>query len=74
MKDAVKEGVKRVGRESQLKLRYFIANKELASVKADLHLPLIVLTDTFGSVLTIAMSLQLNDVIIVKKIKNKDFI
>ena len=48
MKDAVKEGVKRVGRESQLKLRYFIANKELASVKADLHLPLIVLTDTFG--------------------------
>lgn len=74
MKDAVKEGVKRVGRESQLKLRYFIANKELASVKADLHLPLIVLTDTFGSVLTIAMSLQLNDIIIVKKIKNKDFI
>lgn len=44
----MKEGVKRVGRESQLKLRYFIANKELASVKADLHLPLIVLTDTFG--------------------------
>ena len=63
----MKEGVKRVGRESQLKLRYFIANKELASVKADLHLPLIVLTDTFGSVLTIAMSLQLNDIIIVKK-------
>ena len=50
LKDALKEQVKEVGRESQIKLRHFIDNKELASVTADLYLPLIVLQDTIGLV------------------------
>jgi hypothetical protein len=51
LKDAVKEGVKEVGRESQIKLRHFIDNKKLAIVTADIHIPAILITHTHREVL-----------------------
>ena len=55
LKDAVKESVREVGRQSKLTLRHFIANKELAQVEADLHLPIIVLPDAFGLVALLSL-------------------
>ncbi len=41
LQEAVKARVKEVGRESKLKFQHFIANKERASVDANISLPTI---------------------------------
>ena len=42
--------MKEVGRESEMRFRHFIANKEQASIKADINLPVIVFRNKLKSV------------------------